>query len=95
MPPATQDQLPKGEWKFKKGQGCARCNFTGYKGRVVIAEVFSNTHELQEIIVSGLNPAALRDEFKRQGMITLEQDGLMKVLQGITTVEEVLSATNN
>lgn len=95
LPEDVSKQLPKSPWKFKKGEGCARCNFTGYKGRLVIDEVFSNTHELQAIIVSGLNPAALRDEFKRQGMITLEQDGLIKVLQGLTTVEEVLSATNH
>ena len=95
LPPGGDEQIPKGTWNFKKGQGCARCNFTGYKGRVVIAEAFSNTHELQQIIVAGLNPGALRDEFKRQGMITMEQDGLIKVLRGVTTVEEVLSATND
>ena len=95
LPEAMRAQLPRGEWKFKRGEGCARCDFTGYKGRMVIAEAFSNTTEMQEVIVSGLNPAALRHEFKRQGMITMAQDGLIKVLQGLTTVEEVLSATNN
>lgn len=95
LPPSANFHLPASEWKFKRGQGCARCNFTGYRGRLVIAEAFANTRELQQIIVSGLNPSALRDEFKRQGMITMEQDGLLKALQGITTVEEVLSATNN
>lgn len=95
LPPTIQEKLPKDGWQFKKGKGCARCNFTGYKGRVVIAEAFSNSFELQQIIVSGLNPSALREEFKRQGMITMEQDGLVKVLQGVTTVEEVLSATNS
>lgn len=95
LPEEASKQLPKEPWKFKKGEGCARCNFTGYKGRLVIAEAFSNTHELQQIIVSGLNPEALRGEFKRQGMVTLEQDGLIKVLQGLTTAEEVLSATNS
>jgi type IV pilus assembly protein PilB len=94
LPQSAEERLPKGDWKFKKGAGCARCNFTGYKGRLVIAEAFSNTPELQQIIVAGLNPAALRDEFKRQGMISMEQDGLIKTLQGQTTVEEVLSATN-
>ncbi|MDZ4221617.1 MAG: ATPase, T2SS/T4P/T4SS family, partial [Patescibacteria group bacterium] len=95
LPETARALLPKDEWKFKKGEGCARCNFTGYRGRVVMAEAFSNTHELQEVIVAGLNPGALRAEFKRQGMMTMQQDGLLKVLQGITTVEEVLSATND
>ncbi len=95
VPASFKDQLPAGQWKFKRGQGCSRCTFTGYRGRVVIAEAFSNTPQLQQLIVSHLNPVALREEFKRQGMITMEQDGLMKVLQGITTVEEVISATND
>ncbi len=94
LPPDIAKTVPKEPWKFMRGEGCARCDFTGYKGRLVIAEAMANTPELQQIIVSGLNPSAVREEFKRQGMVTMQQDGLLKVLQGHTTVEEVLSVTN-
>lgn len=75
--------------------GCPRCEDTGYKGRVAIAESLEMTKSLQEIITgSGLNdPDAMAAELRRQGMISLKQDGFIKALRGRTTVEEVLSTT--
>jgi len=80
--------------KFVRGQGCVRCENTGYKGRVSIAEVLSVTPEVQKIIVAeGDILAMLREEFKRQGMFSMKQDGIFKALRGVTTVEEVWDAT--
>lgn len=75
--------------------GCPRCEDTGYKGRVAIAESLEMTKSLQEIITgSGLNdPDAMAAELRRQGIISLKQDGFIKALRGRTTVEEVLSTT--
>jgi len=95
MPPAARAELPAEPWVFKRGEGCARCNYTGYRGRMVIAEALANTPELQQVIIAGANPADVKREFERQGMTAMAQDGLLKVLKGLTTLEEVLSATNS
>lgn len=80
--------------KFSRGQGCVRCENTGYKGRVAIAEVLSVTPEVQKIIVSGGNMIeALKAEFSKQGMFSMRQDGIFKALRGHTTIEEVWDAT--
>ncbi len=82
--------------KFFRGQGCVRCENTGYKGRVAIAEVLSATPEVQKIIVSGGNMIdALKVEFNKQGMFTMRQDGIFKALRGHTSVEEVWDATRS
>jgi type IV pilus assembly protein PilB len=95
IPDDYKSIVPKEPWVFKRGEGCNRCDFTGYKGRTVMAEALMNTQALQQIIIAGANPAAVRTEFKNQGMLTMEQDGLLKVLQGVTTIEEVFTATND
>ena len=95
VPDYYNSVIPKEPWVFKRGEGCSRCDFTGYKGRTVMAEALINTPALQQIIIAGSNPAAVLTEFKNQGMLTMEQDGLLKVLQGVTTIEEVFSATND
>ncbi len=78
-----------------KGKGCSRCEDMGYHGRVAISEVLENTKELSEIIGEGNagNSAMVEEEFKRQGMFTLRQDGLIKAFRGLTTLEEVWNAT--
>lgn len=89
----TDIQLTK-PLKFSRGQGCVRCENTGYKGRVAIAEVLSVTPEVQKVIVSGGNMIEnLRNEFNKQGMFSMRQDGIFKALRGHTTVEEVWDAT--
>lgn len=79
---------------FHRGQGCVRCENTGYKGRVAIAEVLAVTPEVQKIIVAVGNVMDnLRAEFNKQGMFSMRQDGIFKALRGMTTVEEVWDAT--
>ena len=75
---------------FYKGKGCVYCNNMGYSGRVAIAEILQVTQELQKIIVAGSKIEDVQKEAQRQGMISLLQDGVIKTLQGVTTVEEVL-----
>lgn len=80
--------------QFFRGRGCARCENTGYKGRVAIIEVFQVTHDVQQVIVSGGDLLKnLRDTSKLQGMYPMKVDGILKALQGQTTVEEVLAVT--
>src|SRR5438874_366255 len=83
----------KGKVQFYKGKGCATCNFTGMKGRVAIYEVMPVTEEIRDAILKNQGTAELREVAQSQGMKTLRQSGLLKVLDGTTTIEEVLRVT--
>ena len=80
--------------KFYKGKGCARCNKTGYKGRVAIVEVLEVTDNLKNLIASGkMGCEEMQKEFLNQGAMTIKQDGVLKAVNGVTTIEEILRAT--
>src|ERR671919_19383 len=83
----------RGKVTFFKGKGCQTCNFTGMKGRVAIYEVMPVTEELRTIVLKSGTTAEIRELAQSQGMKTLRQAGLVKVLEGTTTVEEVLRVT--
>jgi type IV pilus assembly protein PilB len=78
---------------FYRGKGCATCNFTGMKGRVAIYEVMPVTEPLRDMILKNAATADIREQAQRDGMKTLRQSGLMKVIEGTTTVEEILRVT--
>ena len=82
-----------GKVRFYKGKGCQACSFTGMKGRVAIYEVMPMTAEVREAILKSSPTAEIREIAQAQGMKTLRQAGLQKVLDGTTTVEEVLRVT--
>jgi type IV pilus assembly protein PilB len=77
----------------KKGKGCETCNNTGYKGRVGLYEVMEITEELRELILVGASALELRKKAVEEGMITLRRSGLQKVIDGVTTIEEVARET--
>jgi type IV pilus assembly protein PilB len=83
----------KGKMQFYKGKGCATCNFTGMKGRVAIYEVMPVGEELRSAILKNASTAELRAIAETAGMRSLRQAGLMKVIEGTTTIEEVLRVT--
>jgi type IV pilus assembly protein PilB len=83
----------RGKVTFFKGKGCQTCNFTGMKGRVALYEVMPVSEELRTIILKGGQTAEIREMAQSQGMKTLRQAGLNNVLEGTTTVEEVLRVT--
>ncbi len=85
--------LGLGTRTFYRGKGCTICNFTGMKGRVAIYEVMPVTPEIRELILRNGSAAEIREVAVSQGMKTLRQTGLMKVLEGTTTVDEVLRVT--
>src|SRR5213593_1832595 len=78
---------------FYRGKGCATCNFTGMKGRVAIYEVMPVTAPLRDMILKNAATADIREQAQKDGMRTLRQSGLSKVLDGTTTVEEILRVT--
>jgi type IV pilus assembly protein PilB len=77
----------------KKGSGCEKCNGTGYKGRVGLYEVMEIGEELRELILVGASGLELRRKAIEEGMITLRRSGLHKVMEGVTTIEEVARET--
>jgi type II secretory ATPase GspE/PulE/Tfp pilus assembly ATPase PilB-like protein len=74
-------------------KGCLKCNNTGYKGRIGIFEAFLIDDEMEKFITTSPSIAALKEKAKKQGMATMYQDGLIKVLDGKTTIEEVEKTT--
>ena len=70
--------------------GCKECNNEGYTGRIGLFEILSMTDELADIILKEPSEREISKEAERQGMVTMRQDGILKVLAGITTIEEVL-----
>ncbi|KPJ54659.1 hypothetical protein AMJ47_03840 [Parcubacteria bacterium DG_72] len=81
-------RIPK-NIKIPQAKGCSACNNTGYKGRIGIFEAFLVDDEMEKFIATSPSIAALREKAKKRGMLTMRQDGFMKGLSGITTIEEV------
>ena len=77
-------------WKAK---GCAKCNNTGYVGRRGIYEMLTMTDSLAHLIATDLSESRIKDEAQKQGMVSLRQDGLLKALKGVTTLEEIMTST--
>ncbi len=78
---------------FYRGKGCKRCNNTGYAGRTPIAEVLVMDSRIKDEVIMGGNERAVQLAALRAGMRTLRDDGMEKVRQGITTLEEVVRLT--
>ncbi|MCC7494226.1 MAG: Flp pilus assembly complex ATPase component TadA [Fimbriimonadaceae bacterium] len=75
---------------FYRGQGCSLCRETGYKGRSGLYELMTMNPELNELIVKGASVQELKEACRARGMRTLQEDGLKKVVDGVTTIEEVM-----
>ena len=75
--------------KIPKSKGCQSCNATGYRGRIGIFEFFLVDPELENFILKSPSISALRKMAEKKGMVSMRKDGLIKVIQGITTIEEV------
>jgi type IV pilus assembly protein PilB len=76
-----------------KGKGCPICNNTGYKGRIGLYEVMPMKEELKELVLSRASASEIKKEAIRLGMKTLRQSGIMKIKDGLTSIEEVLRTT--
>jgi type IV pilus assembly protein PilB len=89
---STTDQTIVKLWKAANG-GCEECNHTGYKGRIGIYEVLGNSLSVQKMITANATSNEIQDRAIKEGMMTMQTDGLIKALRGNTTVEEVLRVT--
>ena len=70
-------------------KGCDKCNNIGYKGRTTISEILVIDRDIEELINTGSSSSQIREKAVENGMVTMEQDGILKVLEGETTLEEV------
>ncbi|MEK7094096.1 MAG: GspE/PulE family protein [Patescibacteria group bacterium] len=91
--PKRIDRKPYENYKIYEPVGCEVCGGFGFKGRLGMYEFFRNTPELQEMIAQGVTVVALRKEAKSQEMVFLQQDGVLKVFQGLTSFAEVADVT--
>ena len=89
----TEDELD-GTWVPYKPVGCERCTGSGYKGRVGIYQVMPISEEIERIILTHGTALEIEEQARRDGVRTLREAGLVKVKQGLTSLEEVLSCTN-
>ena len=87
----TEEQIRTAN--IMKGRGCQVCNNTGYKGRVALYEVMPFTDSLKELVLQGESAAGLKAEMIRGGTQSLRMAGLAKILEGMTTPEEILRVT--
>jgi type IV pilus assembly protein PilB len=82
-----------GTFTVYKGRGCEKCNNTGYKGRVGLVEVMIIDDDIRELILSGGTAIDIKRKAAESGMISLRRSGLIKIKDGITTIEEVVRET--
>ncbi|MDX2055379.1 MAG: type IV-A pilus assembly ATPase PilB [Polyangiaceae bacterium] len=88
---ATEEQARPG--KMSKGKGCDKCNGTGYKGRVALYEVMRFNDNLKEMVLQGASTAELKAAAVKGGMVSLRMSGISKIIDGVTTPEEILRVT--
>jgi type IV pilus assembly protein PilB len=82
-----------GAFTIYKGRGCDKCNNTGYKGRVGLIEVMQIDDDIRDLILAGGTAIDIKKKAIENGMITLRRSGLIKIKEGMTTVEEVVRET--
>jgi type II secretory ATPase GspE/PulE/Tfp pilus assembly ATPase PilB-like protein len=77
------------DFQLYRGRGCEACNQTGLKGRIALHELLRGSDELRNLIQNRAKTAEMQSLAVKEGMITLVQDGILKVLAGLTTYEQV------
>jgi general secretion pathway protein E/type IV pilus assembly protein PilB len=89
------DAIVSDDFRFYRGAGCDNCRQTGYQGRIAIYEICVVTEGLRRLIIQKAPGSELKQRAIQDGMLTLRQDGMRRVAQGKTTIEEVVRVTQN
>ena len=87
--PALYKKTLAPDFKIWKGEGCEACNFTGYKGRIGVYEAILVDDEIERLLITNPAEADIKDAAVKQGMLTMFQDGILKILDGITSLDEL------
>ncbi len=93
LPKEVKIPKPKKGLKILQAKGCKYCNFTGYRGRIGIFEAILIDEEMEKFILKNPSIASFRKLAIEKGMVTIFQDGIIKSLQGLTTIEEIERVT--
>ncbi len=93
LPKEVKIPKPKKELRIPQAKGCKYCNLIGYRGRIGIFEAILIDEEMEKFILRNPSIASLREEAIKKGMVTVLQDGIIKVLKGLTTIEEIERVT--
>jgi type IV pilus assembly protein PilB len=84
-----KSEIPPGPWNIFTASGCEKCNMTGYKGRIGIYEGMKLNEEINKVIEYGSSESEIEKAAASEAILTMKQDGILKVLQGITSVDEL------
>ena len=90
----TERHAVDGRLMLHASEGCEDCDQTGFRSRCGIHEMMVVSREIRRLIQNGARAEALQDAAMKEGMRTLRQDGIEKVLAGMTTIEEVRATSN-
>ena len=90
LPDFPVEEYPQEDYKVYKPKGCLTCNNTGYKGREAVFEFLTVTEEMKKLILDRANGAQIKKLAIEQGMFTLKNEGIYKVMEGKTSIEELL-----
>ena len=81
------------EFSIYKAVGCDKCSGIGYKGRVAIYELLKITKEIENVLMKGGGEIEIDELSRKAGMVTMQEDGVLKIISGLTTFEEVEKIT--
>lgn len=95
LPPKEKETYEKKELKFTKGKGCKNCGNSGYKGRVGLFEVLDINNEVKSLILERVQASKISEQGIKDGMVTMIQDGILKAIDGLTSMEEVWRVTKD
>jgi type II secretory ATPase GspE/PulE/Tfp pilus assembly ATPase PilB-like protein len=93
LPEHGKKLLPE-KLQFYRGKGCKYCNGKGTKGRIAIHEVLEVDEVIEKLVTGGATEGEIEEAALQQGMVTMQQDGVIKALKGLTSVEEVWRVIN-
>ena len=89
IPRNNSIKVPKEIKSIHRSKGCSKCNFIGYSGRVGIYEMFSITPNIEKIILRNTSSSDIMAAIRDDGMISMKEDGILKALEGLTSLEEI------
>ena len=91
----TEEDLAKDDWQLYRQVGCDRCRGKGFKGRAGVYEIMPVTDAMQKIIINNGTEVDIAEQAYADGLVDLRRAGILKAMQGITTLEEILASTND
>ena len=91
----TEEDLAKDDWQLYRQVGCDRCKGKGFKGRAGVYEIMPVTDAMQKLIINNGTEVDIAEQAYADGLVDLRRAGILKAMQGITTLEEILASTND